>query len=111
MKNIYIGLICLCYSLFLLFLSPKEKHNILGYKSLQQNTHKDIWKWTNECFGLLTLVGSIIYFIISIILEMKHISFSARLNKYGLIYIIISFVLTEFYGFIRIFKNKKSSRS
>jgi hypothetical protein len=108
MKNIYIGLICLCYSAFLFFLSPKEKKNMLGYKSFQQNMHKDIWKWTNECFGLLTLVGSFIYLTISIILEIKDISFSSELNKYGLIYIIISFVLTECYGLIQSYRNKKT---
>ncbi len=107
MKAIYIGLICLCYSLFLFFLSPKEKKNILGYKSLQQNIHEDIWKWTNECFGLLTLFGSIIYLTFSVLLEIKDISFSARLNMYGLVYIIISFVLTECYGLIKRYKHKK----
>ena len=61
MKDIYIGLICLCFSFFLFFYSPKDPKNMLGYKSLQQNMHKDIWKWTNECFGLLALVGSILY--------------------------------------------------
>ena len=74
---------------------------MLGYKSLQQNMHKDIWKWTNECFGLLALVGSIIYLIFSVILEIKDISFSARLNMYGLVYIIISFILTECYGMFK----------
>ncbi len=106
MKSIYIGMICLVYSLFLFFLSPREKKNILGYKSLQQNMDKDIWKWTNKCFGLLTLAGSIIYLIFSIILEFKGISFSSKLSMYGLIYIVISFVLTECYGLMKRYKNK-----
>ena len=80
---------------------------MLGYKSLQQNMHKDIWKWTNECFGLLTLVGSIIYLTFSIILEIQDISFSAKLYKYGLVYVIISFLLTECYGLFKRYKNKK----
>ena len=108
MKAIYIGLIFLCYSLFLLFLSPKDKKNMFGYKSLQQNTHKDIWKWTNECFGLLTLAGSILYLALTIIFEVNNISLSRKLNKYGLIYIIISFVITECYGFIKRYKIKKN---
>ena len=101
MKGSYIGLICLCYSLFLLFLSPKDKKNLFGYKSLQQNMHKDIWKWTNECFGILTLVGSIIYLTLSIILEINDISISSQLNKYSLIYIVFSFILTECYGLVK----------
>ena len=78
---------------------------MLGYKSLQQNTHKDIWKWTNECFGLLATVGSIIYLIISIILEFRDISYSSRLNFLGLVYIFISFIITECYALIRKHKN------
>jgi hypothetical protein len=52
MNDIFYGLIFLCYGIFLFFFSAKEKKNMLGYKSLQQNMHKDIWKWTNQCFGL-----------------------------------------------------------
>jgi uncharacterized membrane protein YesL len=79
---------------------------MLGYKSLQLNTHKEIWKWTNECFGLLTLVGSIIYLAVSVYLEANDILFS-RLPVYGLIYIAISFVITECYAFVKKYKNKK----
>ena len=107
MKGSYIGLICLCYSLFLLFLSPKDKKNLFGYKSLQQNMHKDIWKWTNECFGILTLVGSIIYLTLSIILEINDISISSQLNKYGLIYIVFSFILTECYGLMKRYEKNR----
>lgn len=80
---------------------------MFGYKSLQQNMHKDIWKWTNECFGLLTFVGSIIYIICSIILEKKDIPFSPRLNIYALVYLTICVVLTECYGVYKRYKNKK----
>lgn len=100
MTNIYIGLICLGCSLFLIFYSPKEKGNMLGYKSLQLNTHKDIWKWTNICFGLLTLIGSIVYLSLSILEALKIINF-ANLNKYGLYYIGIAFAVTEFYAFYK----------
>ncbi len=74
---------------------------MFGYKSLQQNMHKDIWKWTNECFGLLTLFGSMVYITLSIILELKGISISSRLNMYGLFYIVFSFILTECYGLMK----------
>ena len=74
---------------------------MFGYKSLQQNIHKDIWKWTNECFGLLTLFGSMLYLTLSIILELKGISISSRLNMYGLFYIVFSFILTECYGLMK----------
>ncbi len=107
MKTIYIGLICLFYGFYLFFLSPKEKKNMFGYKSFQQNMHKDIWKWTNECFGLLILAGSIIYLTFSIVFEINDISFTARLNQYGLFYILSSIVLTECYGSYKRYKNKK----
>lgn len=73
---------------------------MLGYKSLQQNMHKDIWKWTNQCFGLLTLIGSIIYLTFSIIETLGIIHF-ANLNKYGLFYIVFSFVVTECFAFVK----------
>ncbi|MDF2512270.1 MAG: hypothetical protein K0S04_2136 [Herbinix sp.] len=78
---------------------------MLGYKSLQQNMHKNIWRWTNECFGLLTLVGSIIYVAISVYLEANDILFS-KLPMYGLLYIVISFVITECYAFYKRYTDK-----
>ena len=80
---------------------------MFGYKSFQQGMHKEIWKWTNQCFGLLIMIGSIVYLIISIVLQVKGISYSARLTKYGFIYVVISFVLTECYGVIQRYRNKK----
>ena len=106
MKDLYIGLICLCFGFFLFFYSSKDARNMLGYKSLQLNTHKDIWKWTNECFGLLTLFGSVVYLAISVYLAAKDLSFP-RLPMYGLIYIVISFITTECYAFIKKYKNGK----
>lgn len=101
MKGIMIGLICLCFGLFLFFVSPKEKKNMFGYKSLQQGMHREIWKWTNQCFGLFIMVGSIVYLAFSIAYGANGISFFTKLNRYGLFYIVISFVLTEAYGLIR----------
>ena len=79
---------------------------MFGYKSLQQGMHKDIWKWTNQCFGLLMIVGAIVYLAFSSVLYSKGISFSKELNRYGLIYIVLSFVITECYAMIRRHRNK-----
>lgn len=111
MSNINIGLICLGMSIFILFFSPKEsyKNNALGYKSPQLNTHKNIWFWTNKCFGLLALLGSILYLLISVVLVLTgHVGFSTTMNKYLLIYIGLSIVLTEIYGLTKKLSDKKN---
>lgn len=46
MSNLLIGVLCMLFSLFLFFLSPKENKNMFGYKSPQQGFHKNIWKWS-----------------------------------------------------------------
>lgn len=109
MKNIYIGLICLAFSLFICFFSAKEGYNALGYKSPQLNTHKKIWFWTNRCFGILTIIGSALYLLISILalLVLKNEAFLWTLNKLGLIYIVIAFVITEVYAFTKNIQDKK----
>lgn len=101
MKNIYLGFIFLAYSLFLFLFSPKEPGNLFGYKSPQLNTHRRIWEWSNTCFGLLVLIGSCFYLIISIFLEGQGISLSMKLNKGALIYLAFSFAVTELYVFMR----------
>lgn len=105
MNTIYIGLICLGLSIFLIFYSPKEKKNMLGYKSFQQNMHKDVWKWTNRCFGFLTLIGSFIYLTLSILETLGIIHF-VNLNKYALYYILFSIVVTESYALVKRIKLK-----
>ncbi|WP_313129014.1 hypothetical protein [Anaerocolumna sp.] len=111
MINVSIGLICLGMSIFILFFSPKEsyKNNALGYKSPQLNTHKNIWFWTNKCFGLLALPGSILYLLISIILVLTgHVEFSTAMNRYLLIYIGSSIIITEIYGLTKKINDKKN---
>lgn len=111
MMNLCIGLICLVFSLFLFFFSPKEKNNMFGYKSLQLNTHKMIWYWSNKCFGLLLMIGSILYIIGAVILKFNQkFEFSSTLNKYGLCYIFIIFVITELYTFAKQYKDKQVSK-
>lgn len=105
MNDIFYGLIFLCYGIFLFFFSAKEKKNMLGYKSLQQNMHKDIWKWTNQCFGLLAIVGSVIYLITSIIQEVQNITLAYSMYKYVLVYIGTSILITECYGLRKRYSN------
>lgn len=95
-------ILCICFfaSLFLFFYSPKEK-NILGYKSLQQNLDSNVWKWSNKCFGGLSLLGSILFSIIHMYNK------DMILFKYILIYILISFVITELYVFIQRIRSKR----
>ncbi len=45
---------------------------MLGYKSLQQNLHKEIWKWT--CFGLFAIVGAVVGFKLFLINRIVQIS-------------------------------------
>lgn len=99
MNNIYIGLFCLVISIFIFFCSAREGPNALGYKSPQLKTHKSIWLWTNKCFGFFTLIGSCIYLLLSIILLLiKNEEYLSVLNKYGLFYILFSFIITEIYA-------------
>jgi uncharacterized membrane protein len=105
MDGIFYGAVFLCYGIFLLFFSGKEKKNMLGYKSLQQNLHKEIWKWTNQCFGLLAIVGAVVYLIISVIQEVKNITLPFSLYKYVLVYIGLSILITECYGLIKRYSN------
>lgn len=106
MNGIKIGLFCICYGIFLFFVSSREKKNMFGYKSLQQGMHKDVWRWTNQCFGLLLIVGAIFYLTFSIVLYSKGISFSKELNLYGKVYLLTSIVLTECYTMIRRHRSK-----
>lgn len=101
MSNLLVGVLCLLFSLFLFFLSPKENQNMFGYKSPQQGFHKNIWKWSNRCFGLLAMIGSAIYLITAVILAFLEIhKYDAMINRIGLVYIIICAIVTEIYTFI-----------
>ncbi len=47
---------------------------MLGNKSLQQNLHKEIRKWTNQCFGLFAIVGAVVGFKLFLINRIVQIS-------------------------------------
>ncbi len=107
MDNLIVGIICLTYSLFIYFFSPKEGKNMLGYKSPQQGMHKNIWKWSNKCFGILVLLGSSIYLIITITMRFFNISkYNSIINRYGIIYIFLCIIITEIYTFVNSHKNR-----
>lgn len=108
MGNIKIGFVCLVFAIFIYFFSYKEKKNVLGYKSLQLNTHTNIWFWTNKCFGFLTIIGSILYLLVSIILFLsKKEEYLVTINKFGAFYLLFSFIITELYAFIKKTLDKK----
>lgn len=112
MTNFYIGFLILGCSLFLLFLSPKEKNNIFGYKSLQLNTHKDIWKWTNQCFGLLILFGSVGFLLYLSILKIQGIEASLDVSLDLIkLYLLFSLVITECYAWVKKYKVKVKFRN
>lgn len=102
MNNVIIGILCLILALYIFYQSPKEGKNMLGYKSPQQGIHKNIWKWSNKCFGFLAIVGSAIYlFIVVIFMYQGVVVYNTKLNYYGLIYILISVIITEIYTLLR----------
>lgn len=110
MVNILIGVFYIAMSSYILFFSSTDKPNVLGYKSLQINIHKNIWLWTNKCFGIFSLIGSILYLLISVILLLTENSeYLAVINKYGLYYILISFVITEIYAFWKKVKDNQEN--
>ncbi len=109
MDNLIVGILCLAFSIFIYFLSPKEGENMLGYKSPQQGMHKDIWKCSNKCFGILALFGSSIYLITTIIFRIFNISeYNKNINHYGLIYVFICIIITEVYTFANSHKQHKN---
>lgn len=74
---------------------------MFGYKSPQQGLNKNIWKWSNKCFGLLAMIGSAIYLMIAVILALLEIhKYEAMINSIGLVYVIICVIVTEIYIFI-----------
>ena len=107
MRNLVIGIVCILFSLFLFFLSPKENKNMLGYKSPQQGLNKNVWKWSNKCFGVLAIVGSSIYLIATIILLLSgNDKYGDMINRIGLVYTIISVIITEIYTLILSLRNR-----
>lgn len=81
---------------------------MLGYKSPQQGMHKNIWKWSNRCFGSLAIFGSSIYLLAAIILKILNISnYNGKINQYGIIYIFVCIIITELYTFVNSQKNKQ----
>lgn len=109
MSNLTIGILCLALSLLQYFYSPKNI-SILGYKSLQLSTHKNIWKWSNKCFGLLAIIGSTIYLLASIILSVLSINeYDSIMNDYGIAYILVCVFITEIYTFVCAHKSKNKN--
>lgn len=84
---------------------------MLGYKSLQLKKHKDVWKWTNQCFGLLTLIGSISFLVFLSILKIQGEGTSLSGIKVFLYYILFCFVITECYAYIQRKKATESSKN
>lgn len=107
MSNLTIGILCMIFSLFLFFLSPKENKNALGYKSPQQGLNKNVWKWSNKCFGLLAIIGSFVYIITTVILIAMNLQEYGMLqNKIAVAYIILSVIITEVYTFVHSCRNR-----
>ena len=98
----YMGIFFLCASLFLRFYSPKERGNMFGYKSPQQGMRRNVWFWSNKCFGKLALTGSTVYLASDVFLlftgNMERLE---RLNRYILPWILFSIAVTEIYTYIR----------
>ena len=102
MDNLIIGIICLAYSLFISFFSPKEGKNMLGYKSPQQGINKNIWQWSNKCFGILAIIGSSIYLLTTIAFKILDIdNYYSVINRYGIVYIFLCIIITELYTFVQ----------
>lgn len=103
MNNLGMGILFLCFSLFLRYYSPREKGNMLGYKSPQQGMRRNVWFWSNRCFGKLALAGSAVYFAASIILLiLGKTEMAYKLNLYIIPYLLFSTGVTEIYTFIRV---------
>lgn len=108
MSNLFIGILCMLLSLVIFFYSPQEGSNMLGYKSPQQGKNKKIWYWSNKCFGILAIIGSAIYLILSLILKFMEITlYDHTINSLGLAYIFICIIITEVYTFICSHKKAK----
>jgi uncharacterized membrane protein len=107
MGNLYIGIICFVVSIYLFFFSAKEENNILGYKSVLHRPNKNIWRWSNKCFGTLAIIGSSIYLIVTIIFRVLSITdYNSLVNEFGVAYIFICIFITEVYTFVRVQKSK-----
>ncbi len=107
MNNFVIGILCLIFSLFLFFLSPRENKNLLGYKSPQQGLNKSVWKWSNKCFGLLAIIGSVLYLITTIVLIiLKLQKYGTLQNKIAIVYIFLCVIITEIYTFVCSYRNR-----
>lgn len=100
MTDIIIGFVLLLLGFNCYF---SEKKIPLAYKSLQLNSHPSIWKWTNRFFGRCMIGGSLLYFIVYFIMVFipNNIVERKLLSLIGLCYIVISFIATEIYAFIK----------
>ena len=106
MSNYIIGLLCFVLAVWITFFSPKEGRNIFGYKS-PQGMNKNIWKWSNKCFGILAMIGSFLYLLITLIAQLLgQDQFSNEINKYAILYIFVSIIITEVFTFVRSRKSR-----
>ena len=103
MTQTVILIICVLMSMFIYFYSPREE-NVLGYKSLQLGTNKNAWKWSNRCFGIISIIGSLIFLSVDIIGRIRNDNYN--LYKYILLYIVLAFIITEVYVIIKKLKDK-----
>lgn len=107
MENIKIGVLLIVFSFFLIYISPREKYNAFGYKSLLSKINKYTWEWTNRLFGIFLLIGSFAFLFMSIYFKItNNNTYDDLLKKYGLIYIIVVTLAIESFGFIRFFMMK-----
>ncbi|HHV13301.1 MAG TPA: hypothetical protein GXX75_23805 [Clostridiales bacterium] len=78
---------------------------MLGYKSVQLRSHKNIWKWSNRCFGMLSIIGSSLFLLVDVIGRVINKKYD--LYKYVLLYILFAFIITEAYVLIKKLKDNK----
>ena len=82
---------------------------MLGYKSPQQGINKNIWQWSNKCFGILAIIGSSIYLLTTIAFKILDIdNYYSVMNRYGIVYIFLCIIITEIYTFVQSQRKKQT---
>lgn len=110
MSNIVLAIFFVLLALYLFVFAP-DAPNMFSYKSIQWFRSKKIWKWANRFFGKLLFIGSVLFLIISIGVEIFDVD-NVKLDRYMLgifaSYLCICFVITEVSIYLRINKEKKN---
>ena len=83
-----------------------EKSHNVGYGQSEnlptKGMNKNIWKWSNKCFGILEMIGSFLYLLLTLIVQLLgKDQFSNEINKYAILYIFLSIIVTEVFTFVR----------